>query len=474
MKTILTSICFIISIWAPAQTDSLYRSNDSNKTVVHHVPKYIETEVNCCVGGPPVNDNFAGATTLVVNAAAINGTTCGATVQVGESKDCNTTANQTVWYNFIATATTTYVVINVNGTGTGCYSGSQIWSNSTLPTGSCHPISCQSADYGPNITVHQLQTVIGNTYYVQILYGTGGFCGTGGCFKINATNINPGGITNAISTNTCATANNTCWFTSPPTVAQVTTGCTQYIGPQAANIVNCSWFQFTTGANSSTISLNALINSFCGSGTIDWFDWTLYDNSCNIISCGTFPTLSITGAACNTTYKIEFCWETAGCTWNNWYWYFNAPAAPPPCGVLPVELISFAGICNGQYNCLNWSCATETNNNYFELQRSLDAVEFVDIARIQGVGNSIYQTNYAYNDLLFTKDSINYYRLKQVDFNGNYRIYDIISIDDKNIHGPTLIDRITILGTKAQIGYEGIYVEIYSDGSYKKKIGTIK
>lgn len=449
--------------------DTLHMPSDMARTVIRHVKYDNSILVNCCAGVAP-NNNFASAIALVIGGPAINGFTCGGTIQAGESRDCNPSANQSVWYSFVATSATTYVIVDVTGTGTGCYVGSQIWQTNSLPTGSCHPLSCQSADFGPTKTVHQVTTITGTTYYVQILYGTGGICGTGGCFKISATNVNPTGVTNGPASNTCSTSNSTCVFNSPPTIAQITSSCTQYNISQGPNIVNSIWLNFTTSSASSTINMNGLITSNCGGGTIDWFDWTLYDGSCNIISCGTFPTLSVTGLSCSTTYNIQISWETGNCTWTNWYWYFNAPNAPPPCTALPVELTSFTGNYTGHHNHIEWSCASETNNNYFSLLRSLDAVHFTECSRITGAGNSIVPTYYHDDDLNFERGVYNYYLLNQVDFDGNPESFWIIAIDDRWATWPAIVKRIDLLGQEIKDeNYSGFFIEIYSDGSVKKK-----
>lgn len=471
----MKNIAKFIAIFFPSIICAQSSINYYQDSTARIVPSYKDGQnllVNCC-SGTAANNNFSSAIPLTINAAAINGNTCGSTLESGESKDCNANANQSVWYNFVATATVTYVVIDITGTGTGCFVGSAVWKTTVLPTGSCHPVSCQSADYGPTKTNYQVNTIIGATYYIQIMYGSGGACGTGGCFKINVTNTNPGSITNAPSSNSCSTANNTCWFSSPPTSAQVTSGCTQYVSSQGPNIVNSIWLQFTTGPNSSTVNINGLITSNCGVGNIDWFTWTLYDATCiTQISCGTYPTLSIAGVACSTTYNILITWETAGCTWSNWYWYLNAPNSPPPCTALPIQLTSFTGTYNDATysNVLQWGCAVEINNDYFILQRSTDGVEFSNVCTIQGAGNSMLPTSYYAVDNNFTYGQINYYRLKQVDYNGLYTFYQIIDIDNTNTVVPILIKTTNEIGQQVSSDYKGFVIEIYNNGVIKKKI----
>lgn len=95
---------------------------------------------------------------------------------------------------------------------------------------------------------------------------------------------------------------------------------------------------------------------------------------------------------------------------------------------LPVELLSFdAKAIDNQFIELSWSTATEVNNDGFELLRSLDGVNFERVAWIEGNGNSTEINNYSYNDLDVTKGIRYYYQLKQIDFNGDFEIFDVVS-----------------------------------------------
>lgn len=84
---------------------------------------------------------------------------------------------------------------------------------------------------------------------------------------------------------------------------------------------------------------------------------------------------------------------------------------------LPVELLDFsARLIKGKVY-LNWSTATEINNHFFTVQRSTDGVEFSQLEKVDGAGNSIERKFYqAIDDQPYK--GISYYRLKQTDFDG--------------------------------------------------------
>ncbi|MDA3911584.1 MAG: T9SS type A sorting domain-containing protein [Bacteroidales bacterium] len=98
---------------------------------------------------------------------------------------------------------------------------------------------------------------------------------------------------------------------------------------------------------------------------------------------------------------------------------------------LPVELIDFDAICENSNALMTWVTASESNNNYFILEKSKDATNWIEIAKIQGAGFSYSEQRYSYLDnSLFTGE--NYYRLKQVDFDGTETIFKTVNINCDN------------------------------------------
>lgn len=96
---------------------------------------------------------------------------------------------------------------------------------------------------------------------------------------------------------------------------------------------------------------------------------------------------------------------------------------PPSFVALPVKLIYFHAQLENKNGLLTWSTATEINNNKFEVLRRLDSEsEFTKIGEVQGAGDSYQITDYFFEDNLENITSGNvYYKLKQIDFNGNFK-----------------------------------------------------
>ena len=92
--------------------------------------------------------------------------------------------------------------------------------------------------------------------------------------------------------------------------------------------------------------------------------------------------------------------------------------------ILPVKLVSFTAHAQEKYVLLKWETSSEENNDYFEIERSIDGLTFESIGKVTGNGTTAIKNNYAFLDQ-FPSGGTNYYRLRQVDFDGRYEYSDI-------------------------------------------------
>lgn len=94
---------------------------------------------------------------------------------------------------------------------------------------------------------------------------------------------------------------------------------------------------------------------------------------------------------------------------------------------LPVELISFtASALDNNSIELTWQTASETNNDYFVLEKSNDGRLFSKIVQVQGNGNSSRVNDYSFTDSDIPDLKILYYRLRQIDYDGSEHYSKII------------------------------------------------
>lgn len=102
---------------------------------------------------------------------------------------------------------------------------------------------------------------------------------------------------------------------------------------------------------------------------------------------------------------------------------------------LPIELLSFTvNWKDKEYSAavLKWTTLTETNNDYFEVEKCTDAINFYPILKVKGVGNSNSVQHYTDYDYSPYKAGISYYRLKQTDFDGKFSYSQIEPLNFKS------------------------------------------
>ena len=95
---------------------------------------------------------------------------------------------------------------------------------------------------------------------------------------------------------------------------------------------------------------------------------------------------------------------------------------------LPVTLLSFTGKKHEKSSILKWETKVEINNDYYQLEKSNDGVNYTYLSQINGAGNSNIEIEYSYIDDN-PYNGNNYYRLKQVDFDGAFKYYNPIVIN---------------------------------------------
>ncbi|HQF43020.1 MAG TPA: T9SS type A sorting domain-containing protein, partial [Ignavibacteriaceae bacterium] len=95
---------------------------------------------------------------------------------------------------------------------------------------------------------------------------------------------------------------------------------------------------------------------------------------------------------------------------------------------IPVELTMFTAERLDAGVLLSWETATETNNSGFEVERSRDSENFASIGFVKGNGTTTQKSNYNFIDTDIEIGNY-YYRLKQVDFDGTSKYYNVVMID---------------------------------------------
>lgn len=119
--------------------------------------------------------------------------------------------------------------------------------------------------------------------------------------------------------------------------------------------------------------------------------------------------------------------------------YVQVPYSFGPGGVIPVRWVSFRGLRTPVGNQLTWVTATEENTSYFDVEYSTNGSMFTTVAKINAAGQSALLKTYEYlHDMKAT--GLHYYRIKQVDKDGNYTYTPVVLIKilDKNSNSITV------------------------------------
>ncbi|MEP7321250.1 MAG: ice-binding family protein [Saprospiraceae bacterium] len=165
---------------------------------------------------------------------------------------------------------------------------------------------------------------------------------------------------------------------------------------------------FTTGASATVMLINGVAASnvfWIAEGAIAMaasttMKGTLIANN-GAISMGANGTLQ--GRMLSTTGAIST--------------YANTITIEDGSFALPIQLYSFTGNCNKQKVLLEWSTATEIENNFFSIERSEEGLNWHILGTITGSGNSNTIKHYSYTDNQ-PSNKKSFYRLKQTDITG--------------------------------------------------------
>ncbi len=108
------------------------------------------------------------------------------------------------------------------------------------------------------------------------------------------------------------------------------------------------------------------------------------------------------------------------------------------CTVLPVELIAFEATARERSVQLDWTTASEQNNDHFLIERSADADTWSVIGALNGAGTAQQETRYQFLDHA-PAHGLNYYRLRQVDTDGQSALSEVRSVFFRSEEGPLIL-----------------------------------
>lgn len=156
---------------------------------------------------------------------------------------------------------------------------------------------------------------------------------------------------------------------------------------------------------------------------------------------------------------------------------FSTPSTPTYTGdcssgiLLPIELVEFKANCVIGGIKLDWTTASEFNNDFFTIERSYDGLNWEIVSFLDGSGNSNSYLDYYIFDVKFDYNKkIIYYHLKQTDFDGRSETFEPIAISNCYMkYSKKLIKVINVLGEDVpETTKNQIIIKIYDDGTVEK------
>lgn len=134
---------------------------------------------------------------------------------------------------------------------------------------------------------------------------------------------------------------------------------------------------------------------------------------------------------------------------------------------LPVELTKFEVAYSNKTNIVNFVTNSEKNCNKYILEKSADGIYWGPVLEVKGMGTTSDMTEYEVVDRDI-EYIVNYYKLIQQDYDGNYKEYGPISVDNTG-DKPKLIKMLDELGREVTADKKGVVYEYYDDGTIIKK-----
>lgn len=146
--------------------------------------------------------------------------------------------------------------------------------------------------------------------------------------------------------------------------------------------------------------------------------------------------------------------STSFSAWGNVFTLANATGGV---NTLPIELVSFSANQAGDEVKIDWTTASEINNDYFTVERSVDGLEYTGILTLPGAGNSSGFREYHAVDRN-PVNGISYYRLRQTDFDGVTETFDPVKVEFNKRYNLSVFPN-PVVGNDLNIHMENFDVE---------------
>jgi hypothetical protein len=365
-----------------------------------------------------------------------SGTTCGSgddiTASNVNASGCGSTSYFTGEDQVFAFTPSTSGNITISLTSSGSYTGLMLFNG--CPLSCAGGVGCVGNAQGSTGNKNLVVCVnAGTTYYLVLDSWATPTCNAYSNLSISA----PGAATTATSNDPCVNpmpisptgsfTGNTFGYT-PDTPGNLTS---VFCG----SIENNQWYIFTATATTASFGVSAVSGTACAAGVqAQIFAVNTTTGVCQ--SCNSFTSMSTPCYNPGTTTAGSV--TATGLTVGQQYYLMIDGNGGAQCNFtingwsfapLPVALINFLGTnYDAHTNQLTWRTAQETNMKKYIVQRSDNAVEFVDAGEVLSA-NSLKEKSYSFFDHNIYPQ-VNYYRLKMMNTDGTFRFSNTIAINN--------------------------------------------
>jgi hypothetical protein len=205
--------------------------------------------------------------------------------------------------------------------------------------------------------------------------------------------------------------------------------------------------------------------------------WNAGTNTMDVYFDGALRLTVVNDFVTNVFQTSNVFWGSTGSTGGAANQHYVCP--PATLIALPIELVRFTSLCQDESVDLLWATASEINNDYFTIERGVDGVNFEAIGEVLGAGNSDQLKEYSWVDKA-PFSGVNYYRLKQTDFDGQFSYSKLKAASCKGsvefaLYPNPVLDNVMLTSTsELRIKYEVITMDgrVVAEGDFlsNKKI----
>ncbi|MCW3161186.1 T9SS type A sorting domain-containing protein [Chryseobacterium oryctis] len=287
-----------------------------------------------CVGTPPPppsNDDCVNTIPLTVSSGSlcvnsVSGTTLSATDSGVAISPCTGTADDDVWYSFVATSAT-HTVALTNVVSVGTTSSTSLYLQ--VLSGSCGALTSVICDTTYATPTQLTGLTVGNTYYVRV-YNSNSGTGYANTFNICVTTpVAPPNDECAAAIPLTVSSTTTCASSTAGTTASATNSGLA-VSPCTGTADDDVWYSFVASASTHTITLSNLVSTGTTSSTSLYTQ--VFSGVCGgltSIVCGTANTTTVTGLTSGQTYYIRV-YNSNGAGYSNSFNICVTTPPPPP------------------------------------------------------------------------------------------------------------------------------------------------